>query len=736
MSLMWLLLPGLFAQELVNRTNDPSDAPEASPEAAAARQLAELGAELAAAQVKAADHAVLSRIVADATTLLDEGLSAAQRVGAAQDLATLGDSRGLPFLLFAVRRAGDAEVRAQAMRAAGSFDDPAVRQLASEGLESPSQPPVLRIACMDVLLLTPDEALGERLYALAGDREAPEAVREAALAALNTHYPVLVQLRGEPEALGLTLGAVPGIVANGVAGGVMLSSIGVLGQSDVGVVIGAIGGSLVGAGTGTTYALTRPLTPGQSLAYTLGVASGLNIGVSTSFMLGAGDEASAAFRAVGVGAGAVMGYRRFKKDPTVSDVMEGAIGAHLGQQLAFGAHDLIVPSPPFKYSYYDDQAAYRAWGVEVQQWSQRRVGVALGGLVVGGAATALAQDAWDLSVEDAVFGGVVGAEGAWIGGWLPVAIDGEYRSGAVRVGWVAGTAAGLALTELRPASVQQSFFTAYGAAAGNALGAGLPMLAGTKKERVMARVMLPVGAAGAAAGYLAADQLSVEGGDGALLYIGVPIVLAHNAALASGLNRLTDLQGDQATGLFLAGSGLGALGAAALGAKTDPTAAQVALVASAGAWGAWYGVLTPIALNIDTPDGALMLSGVGLADGLMVATALAQLPAVGLKPRSTLAPQLFAVGGATLGALGVALTTDSGQAIAGGALVGASLGFGGGTIFQVSRDRNVAKDRQALALLPRPDLHRLPGHWSPSLAPTMMEDGSPGVAMGLTITGL
>ena len=178
----------------------------------------------------------------------------------------------------------------------------------------------------------------------------------------------------------------------------------------------------------------------------------------------------------------------------------------------------------------------------------------------------------------------------------------------------------------------------------------------------------------------------------------MPIVLAHNAALASGLNRLTDLQGDQATGLFLAGSGLGALGAAALGAKTDPTAAQVALVASAGAWGAWYGVLTPIALNIDTPDGALMLSGVGLADGLMVATALAQLPAVGLKPRSTLAPQLFAVGGATLGALGVALTTDSGQAIAGGALVGASLGFGGGTIFQVSRDRNVAKDRQALAL--------------------------------------
>ncbi|MBK9371943.1 MAG: hypothetical protein IPN01_37575 [Deltaproteobacteria bacterium] len=415
----------------------------------------------------------------------------------------------------------------------------------------------------------------------------------------------------------------------------MLSSIGVLGQSDVGVVIGAIGGSLVGAGTGTTYALTRPLTPGQSLAYTLGVASGLNIGVSTSFMLGAGDEASAAFRAVGVGAGAVMGYRRFKKDPTVSDVMEGAISAHLGQQLAFGAHDLLVPPPRFKNSYYEDRAALQAWGVEFDQWSQRRVGVALGGLVVGGAATALSRDAWDLSVEDAVFGGVVGAEGAWIGGWLPVAINGDGHNGAVRVGWVAGTAAGLALTELRPASVQQSFFTAYGAAAGNALGAGLPMLAGTKKERVMARVMLPVGAAGAAAGYLAADALSVDGGDGALLYIGVPIVLAHNAALASGLDRLTDLQGEQATGLFLAGSGLGALGAAALGAKTDPTAAQVALVASAGAWGAWYGVLTPIAFDIETPEGALMLSGVGLADGLMVATALARLPAVGLKPRST-----------------------------------------------------------------------------------------------------
>ena len=36
MSLMWLFLPGLFAQELVNRTNDPSDAPEAVREAALA----------------------------------------------------------------------------------------------------------------------------------------------------------------------------------------------------------------------------------------------------------------------------------------------------------------------------------------------------------------------------------------------------------------------------------------------------------------------------------------------------------------------------------------------------------------------------------------------------------------------------------------------------------------------------------------------------------------------------
>ncbi|MEY3211963.1 MAG: hypothetical protein RIT28_2444, partial [Pseudomonadota bacterium] len=693
------------------------------------------GAARAAAQLKAEDHAVLARIVADATTLLDETLAPAQRVDAAKDLATLADRRGLPFLIFAVRRAGDAEVRAQAMRAAGTFDDPAVRQLASEGLENPNLPPVLRIASMDVLLLTPDEALGERLYALAGDREAPEAVRDAALAALNKHYPVLVQLRGEPEALGLTLGAVPGIVANGVAGGVMLSSIGVLGQSDVGVVIGAIGGSLVGVGTGTTYALTRPLTPGQSLAYTLGVASGLNVGVSTGILIDAGEEASAALRAVGVGAGAVMGYRRFKKDPTVSDVMEGAISAHLGQQLAFGAHDLLSPEPEFPRGDFDD-VEYRAWEAEVQDWQQRRVGVALGGLVVGGAASALAQDAWDLSVEDALFGGVAGAEGAWIGGWMPVAVDGDAREGAVRVGWVAGTAAGLALTELRPASAQQSFFTAYGAAAGNALGAGLPMLAGVQKDRVVARVMLPVGVVGTAAGYLAADKLSVEGGDAALLYIGVPILLAHNAALASGLGQLTDMTGDQGLGLFLTGSGVGAAGLVALGAKADPTPSQVALVASAGAWGAWYGVLTPIAFGVDTPNGALMLSGVGLADGLMVATALAQLPAVGLKPRSTLAPQLFAVGGATLGALGVALATDSGQAIAGGALVGASLGFGGGTLFQVARDHDSTKDRQALALLPRPDLQRLPGHWSPSMAPTVMEDGAPGVALGLTITGL
>ncbi|MCK6521475.1 hypothetical protein L6R49_08530 [Myxococcota bacterium] len=735
MSLIWLLLPGLFAQELVNRTNDLSDAPTPSPEAEAAQKLAELSAQLAAAQVKAEDYDRLARVVLDATTLLDESLSTGQRVGAAKDLATLGDPRGLPFLMFAVRRAVEPQVRAEAMRAAGAFADPAVRQLASEGLENPSLPPALRVACLDVLLLSPDEALGERIYALASEREAPEELRAAALAALQAHYPVLLQLRGEPEALGLTLGAAPGIIANGVAGGVLLSSVGVLGQSDVGVVIGAVGGSLVGVGTGTTYALTNPLSPGQSLAYTLGVASGLNLGVSTSLMLGAGEEASAALRAVGVGAGAVMGFRRFKVDPTVSDVVEGAIGAHFGQQLAFGVHDLILPEPEYP-GYYDyDDAEVAAWTLERERWFQRRVGVAMGGLVVGGAASALSRDVWDLGPKDALLGGVLGAEGAWIGGWLPVAFDGDSQAGAARVGWVAGTAGGLILAELHPPSTQQSFFTAYGAAAGNAVGAGIPMLVGTRKDRVVARSMLPVGALGAAAGYLTADRLSVMGGDGALLYIGVPILFAHNAALSYGLDDLTALDYSQADGLLLASTGVGAIGLAALGAATDPSASQVALVASAGAWGAWYGVLTPIALDLETPSGALMLSGVGLADGLMAATALAQLPAIGLKPRSTLAPQLFAVGGATLGALGVALATDSGQAIAGGALIGASLGFGGGTIFQLSREHDPGRARQAALLLPRPDLRRLPGHWSPSLAPTVMEDGAPGLALGLSVVG-
>ena len=50
MSLIWLLLPGLFAQELVNRTNDPSDAPTPSAEAEAAKALAELGEPVEAAR--------------------------------------------------------------------------------------------------------------------------------------------------------------------------------------------------------------------------------------------------------------------------------------------------------------------------------------------------------------------------------------------------------------------------------------------------------------------------------------------------------------------------------------------------------------------------------------------------------------------------------------------------------------------------------------------------------------
>lgn len=645
-----------------------------------------------------------------ASALLDDDQAAAARAQAAGVLAEHADPRTLPLLRVALLRGGPVAVRQAAAEALIAFDDPRAQAVLLQVAQSPAEPEALRVSAVRAVAVRAAAADWDALYTLAQDRDTPSTVRAAVVEELRARNPAILAQRGVPQATGLDLYAVPAIVANGVAGGVLFSAIGTLGQSEAGEVIGAVGGSLIGLGTGTTYALTQPLSFGQSLQWTTGVAGGLNAGVLVSEAAGLGQEGAAVSRALGTLGGAGLGWWHMRSDPTPGDVIERAVVGTVTEIWAYNVYDLIDPPNYVEYR-------PREW--EARQ--QRQTWAAAGGLAAGVIAGNLLGERWVLEPQDAVFSGVVGVELGVAGSLFTVTALNGYHEGAFGTAWGAGTLGALALAELRPASLKRSFYMGYGAAAGHAVGAGAVWLAQSwdADDALVAGATMGGGLGGAALGYALGDRLSPTPGDYALLYIGVPLWAAHMGALNGALAQ--DFEHLDSPGLALLGGGAGALGLVALGEVLDPRPAQVAVVGSAAAWGAWYGVLTPVAMGLEGEPNGLIYAGIGTADAFIAGAVLAQSPLVGLEPRQTLIPQLCGVGGATLGSLGAALFTSDTQAIAAGALGGSTLGFGAGVLVEVLRgDRPQA---EAL-LLPRPRwTPRLPGQWSASALPILTEEG-------------
>ena len=153
---------------------------------------------------------------------------------------------------------------------------------------------------------------------------------------------------------------------------------------------------------------------------------------------------------------------------------------------------------------------------------------------------------------------------------------------------------------------------------------------------------------------------------------------------------------------------------------------------SAGVWGAWYGALTPIALELEGEFDDFLLTTTLTGDAFLALGGLALLPPISLDPERTLLPQLFGVGGGTLGALGVALFSVEESQVAMGAVVGSAAGLVGGGVTAALLG---PRERAAAWAPPLPRLARLPGQWSPTLTPTTIE-GEAGVYAGLSVSGL
>jgi hypothetical protein len=744
---MWnLAIIGLTAAQA--QEAPPAVAPAVDPQVEALR--AELLAMEGARKASAEEIARLRAAWEAASLLFDDRQPQAERVAAARRLVETADGKAVPLLQSAVLDR-DPRVARGALGALALLPGrPGAVELAARVARDPRLEDSVRQAAIEALGTMGDRAAGEALWALAGDAESlPIDLRRQAVSTLERSFAPLVAERGGLPSTGADrLGSAAVVVGTGVASGAMLSAVGSWGQGEAGPTIGAIGGTVVGLGSGAFFALSKPIEAGQGLRYASNVGLGLTAaGLLTQATFGHSSTApyvtgrqddrrdvGALYRVLGVGLGAGSGYVAARYRPSVSDVAESDLSAYLLGQVGVGVADLVHSRDPGFSSYcypYDETGVELTFGEackSVDRWARGRAGAGLAGGAVGIGLAGWSREAWDISRDDLLVAGLGGMEGLWTGLLLPEVLDGRAQLGAQRVGIHAGAALGLGLSQVAPMEASTTALALWGSALGKGAGAAVPLLV-QADGAVTAGTTLGVGLLGAAAGAVAGPELVFDEGDRSMIGVGTALALGEGLALGGILRQYDVIEGGpQVPGLMLGlGSAVG-VGLTAGAASWSPAREDMIFLGTAAGWGAWYGSLVPVALG--QSGRAVLLAGTLTADAFLLGGAAALRPSVGLDPRRTALPQLVGVGGATIGALGVALASPKGDAVAMGAVVGSTVGLIGGAVVEAQRPPPKAptpKKRQAGI--------DLPGRWSGALAPTLLENGDEGLYGELRVTG-
>ena len=734
--LLALILPAVAgaAPDDVERVGNPSaDAVEMS------SRLAELTVEVERLRREAAvlneagledrgERQGLEALLRSAGGLMDPRTGVEQRALFALELARSGHADA-PLLLLGAARSVDesvAMVGISALGASGSMQAPALLEailLERWGDASDET----RIAVVHALGAHDTPQAGAALYRAVQSGELPGSVQRAALTVLETNYSALLAERGLPK--GRTERGVGPLVAvsSAGAGGVVLSSIGVWGRSDVAVTVGALGGAGIGAGLGGLWASTESLSAGQGLRYSSDVIWGITGGVLAHRTIfdgptyesqsRAGPNFAALLRATGASAGAASGaWQARHGTPDRQDVLEQDLAGFLGLMSGRAVGQLSGEwvrerSQGESYRYY--------------QTTDRAVqGGSLAGAALGLGGAALVRESWEASWTDVGLGAVGSVQMMTLLGSAHQVSGRQQRPGATRLGFGLGGLGGLALAEAVDPTPAQVGMAAWGGGLGHALGAGVPLLAGVESGQVVAGSTLSVGLLGTVGGGLSARALPLDRGDVALTGFAVPLAAIEGAAIGAWAeDRELGFTSEQVGGLVLTGSAVTGAVTTALGPHIAPSPGDVGMVASTTAWGAYHGLLVPLALDVKGRPSDLVLASVLTADGFLVAGSVLASPAVDLDPRRTLVPQLAGLGGATLGSLGALMVRDDGTSAARGALIGSTLGFVAGGVVESRRTPPADRNRTAVRRLRLPDL---PGDWSVVAAPMPTAEGSAG----------
>lgn len=697
-----------------------------------------LEAELAqqAAQLAQLEQALASQ-GADAQLLLDAAASAldpqrktAERMEALKVLAASGNPAVVPVLR-AASFSRSAALRQEAMRLAFLISEEEGVALASFVVRSPQLNSSARRQGILALEESGMDGAGRALVQLSREDGLTRSLRTEAGDAASRAYPAIVASSGPAVGSSSPVGVALFTAGNGVAGGVMLGSVGVWGQSDAATAIGAIGGSMIGVGTGLTYGLTNPISEGQGARYASNVGWGLVGAQLTNGWLvnWSGDQNMRALvRVAGVGGGAGLGWARMKHNPSLDDAIEMNVAGLVGMGLGVSAYNMAI--------YAGQQECFggsECTNGQYRSWDENRYGAVLGGAALGIGAQTVMRSQFDPQPESYALAALVSGEAAIASSLLfTSAAERQNRRINQDIGALsllaasAGFGGTLIATEFYPVSGEQLALAGWGTALGNGLGGGVPLMLDAGPANTLAGTAVG-GSLGLAGGLASHRFLDMSSGDLAMHMVAVPIATAEGLLLGQyAAAKIPGFDEEQGLGLMLTAGGATGLASTALSPFVDPQAENMAFYGSSALWGAWFGTLVPIAVvpNGD-PEGLLLTSAVGIDAGVAAGIGLV---ALGVEPRQTVRPQLAGVGGATMGAMLVALATEDGQSVAAGAVVGSVVGLGAGALWEQSR----AQKSSLVLAKPRLDL---PGQWSVMAMPSAMEDGSLGGYVSLSAAG-
>ena len=581
------------------------------------------------------------------------------------------------------------------------------------------------------------------------DMNVPYKLRETAFLTLESNYAAFLDEKGRYE-----LEKESDMLANqlyaasvGATTSVLLGSVGVWGQSEVSEGLGYGGGAIMGITGGYLYAdqLYRP-SVGQATLMASSVSWGIIDGSVLASSLDLNPELSALSRTVGVVAGAGYGYWQRDKEIDPRDVLELDFLGYWGAQMGVGIRDIAgiseaeIQEPLYEdyYTAYNDDYDEERWVAEDAAWSvaydeyeqevdlirNKRQQAMLIGSAIGLAAGHPLVDKMNIRSESIAFSGVYSAEFAAASALAVDAfgVSDEDAVGVVRTGIHSAMAGALVYDHFNPVTYEQSLFSAYGSGIGHLLGSGAPFLL-KADDRGVSHGMLWTGLAGTVAGTYLGNDLNFNRSDWVMNGVGAGLSLWHFSALSSIVDDYGLTEGDQDLGVLNTGLGLSGLGLVYAGTKSDIQVEDSLFLGMTTAWGAYYGGLLPMALNLDLEDHEHLLMTLVASDIGLIAGSYGVFKA-GYEPKRSVLPQLLGVTGATLGALGSSLFTTEAQTITANTLGWGTIGIAGGIIWEKTKKNN------ELSLLPDMNL-KMAQKLRFQMTPQVDQEGNVGVFLGL-----